>query len=76
MKLGRNLPKVRRALEQAGRSAAAWLVERGTMPGEKIMKLSDAAEIDLPYFSILLVHGQGRRPERQEEGRRPERQDG
>ncbi|KAF0227340.1 MAG: precorrin-2/cobalt-factor-2 [Beijerinckiaceae bacterium] len=66
MKLGRNLPRVRRALELAGRSDAAWLVERGTMPGEKIVKLSEAGAIELPYFSILLVHGQGRRPERSE----------
>jgi precorrin-2/cobalt-factor-2 C20-methyltransferase len=75
MKLGRNLPKVRRALDQAGRGAAAWLVERGTMPGEKIVKLSDAGEIDPPYFSILLVHGHGRRPKRAALVRRSQRTD-
>lgn len=63
MKLGRNLAKVRRALEAVGRAEDAWIVERGTMPGERILKLSEAGEIELPYFSLLLVHGQGRRPE-------------
>ena len=62
MKLGRNLARVRRALEAAGRSDDAWIVERGTMPGEKIMKLSEAGDIELPYFSLLLVQGRGRRP--------------
>ncbi len=63
MKLGRNLAKVRRALAAAGRADEAWIVERGTMPGERILKLSETGEIELPYFSLLLVHGHGRRPE-------------
>ncbi|MDX2289138.1 MAG: precorrin-2 C(20)-methyltransferase [Hyphomicrobiaceae bacterium] len=63
MKTGRNLPKVRRALEQAGRLGEAWLVERGTMPGERIVKLADVASADCPYFAIVLVPGNGRRPE-------------
>lgn len=63
MKLGRNLPRVRRALAAAGRLADAWLVERGTMPGQRIARLADAAPEDCPYFAIVLVHGQGRRPE-------------
>ena len=66
MKLGRNLAKVRRALHAAGRVEEAWIVERGTMPGERILKLSEAGEMELPYFSLLLVHGQGRRPWREE----------
>jgi precorrin-2/cobalt-factor-2 C20-methyltransferase len=65
MKLGRHLAKVRRALDAAGRAEEAWLVERGTMPGEKIVKLSEAGEIEPPYFSLLLVHGRGRRPRRE-----------
>ncbi len=63
MKTGRNLPKVRRALETAGRLQDAWLVERGTMPGERVMRLSQVDGTDCPYFAIVLVHGQGRRPE-------------
>lgn len=63
MKTGRNLPRVKRALEAAGRLEEAWLVEKGTMPGERIAKLADVADDDCPYFAIVLVHGQGRRPE-------------
>ena len=63
MKTGRNLPTVKRALTAAGRLNDAWLVEKGTMPGERIAKLADVAEDDCPYFAIVLVHGQGRRPE-------------
>jgi len=63
MKTGRNLPKVRRALDKAGRLDAAWLVERGTMPNQRVMKLADLQDNDTPYFAIVLVHGHGRRPE-------------
>ncbi len=61
MKIGRNLDKLKRALNCAGRMNDAWLVERGTMEGQSVQKLSDAPE-KVPYFSIVLVHGQGRRP--------------
>ena len=63
MKTGRNLPRVRRALERAGRLADAWLVERGTMPTQRIARLVDVDAADCPYFAIVLVHGHGRRPE-------------
>jgi precorrin-2/cobalt-factor-2 C20-methyltransferase len=63
MKTGRNLPKIRRALAAAGRLDAAWLVEAGTMPRQKLARLSDVDGADCPYFAIVLVHGQGRRPE-------------
>lgn len=61
MKIGRNLPKLRRALETAGRLDDAWLVERGTMPGQTVQKLVEF-QGDAPYFAIALIHGQGRRP--------------
>ena len=63
MKTGRNLPKVRRALERAGRLGDAWLVERGTMPGQRVLRLAEVDGTDCPYFAIVLVHGHGRRPE-------------
>ncbi|MBM9400117.1 precorrin-2 C(20)-methyltransferase [Gluconacetobacter azotocaptans] len=63
MKTGRNLPKVRRALAATGRLEEAWLVERGTMPGQRVVRLAEAGDNDCPYFAIVLVHGQGRRPE-------------
>jgi precorrin-2/cobalt-factor-2 C20-methyltransferase len=62
MKTGRNLPKVRRALAAAGRLDEAWLVERGTMPGQRVARLAETEIDDCPYFAIVLVHGQGRRP--------------
>lgn len=62
MKTGRNLPRVRRALEQAGRLDDAWLVERGTMPNQRIARLAEVDATDCPYFAIVLVHGHGRRP--------------
>ncbi len=63
MKTGRNLPRVRRALERAGRLDEAMLVERGTMPGQRIMPLAQVGVADCPYFAIVLVPGHGRRPE-------------
>lgn len=62
MKTGRNLPRVRRALAAAGRLDDAWLVERGTMPNQRIARLADVDATDCPYFAIVLVHGHGRRP--------------
>ncbi|MDP5306937.1 precorrin-2 C(20)-methyltransferase [Paracoccus spongiarum] len=62
MKTGRNLPKVRRALAAAGRLDDAWLIERGTMPGERVARLAEIGDDDCPYFAIVMVHGQGRRP--------------
>ena len=63
MKTGRNLPKIRSALDASGRLEAAWLVEAGTMPNQRIQKLTEANIEECPYFAIVLVHGQGRRPE-------------
>ena len=61
MKIGRNLPKLRRAVASAGREDAAWLVEHAAMPGQRVTRLIEATSVT-PYFSILLIHGQGRRP--------------
>jgi precorrin-2/cobalt-factor-2 C20-methyltransferase len=61
MKIGRNLPKLRRAVEAAGKQDCAWLVEYATMADQKITPLAQAQAVT-GYFSILLVHGQGRRP--------------
>lgn len=61
MKIGRNLPRLRRALATAGRLGQAWLVIEAAMAGQQVMPLSDAPET-IPYFSIVVIHGQGRRP--------------
>jgi precorrin-2/cobalt-factor-2 C20-methyltransferase len=61
MKTGRNIEKIRRALQAAGRLDEAWLIERGTMPGERVARLADIDTSDCPYFAIVLVHGRGGR---------------
>ncbi len=61
MKTGRNLAKIRRALERADRLDEAWLIERGTMPGERVARLAEVDASDCPYFAIVLVHGRGGR---------------
>jgi len=62
MKLGRNLPKVRRALERAGRLDRAIYVERGTMADAVMLPLAAKAGDDAPYFAMVLVPGWEERP--------------
>jgi precorrin-2/cobalt-factor-2 C20-methyltransferase len=57
MKLGRNLPKVRRALDRAGRLGRAIYVERGTMADAVMMPLAAKLDDDAPYFAVVLVPG-------------------
>lgn len=61
MKVGRNLAKVRRAVEQAGCLERAIYIERGTMDGERIAPLAGIGDESGPYFAMVLVPGQGRR---------------
>ena len=61
MKVGNNLAKIRRAVKAAGLMSRAIYVERGTMQDEKIMPLSEGPEAGGPYFSMVLIPGQGRR---------------
>ncbi|MGQ3671476.1 precorrin-2 C(20)-methyltransferase [Xanthobacter sp. TB0136] len=62
MKMGRHLPKVRRALRQAGLEKRAIYAERVSMAGEKLMPLQDKVSDEAPYFSMIIVPGEGRRP--------------
>jgi precorrin-2/cobalt-factor-2 C20-methyltransferase len=55
MKLGRNLPKVRRSLIESNRLGNAIYVERGTMHNERMMPLADKSDDSAPYFAIVLV---------------------
>ncbi|MCR6501632.1 precorrin-2 C(20)-methyltransferase [Shinella sp. CPCC 101442] len=57
MKVGRNLPKIRRALSMAGRLGEAVYVERGTTAASKSMRLSEKLDDTAPYFSLVLVPG-------------------
>ena len=56
------LRALHRALRRAGRFDAAWLVEFASMPGQSVQRLAEAEDRVTPYFSIIVVHGQGRRP--------------
>nr|WP_281416952.1 precorrin-2 C(20)-methyltransferase [Ancylobacter lacus] len=61
MKVGRNLPKIRRALAAAGRLPRALYVERGTMADSRAVPLAARGEEPAPYFAIVLVPGWGGR---------------
>jgi precorrin-2/cobalt-factor-2 C20-methyltransferase len=60
MKVGRNLPKVKRAVASAGLLARALYVERGTMEDQRIVPLAECDQERGPYFSMVLIPGQGR----------------
>ncbi|WP_297107117.1 precorrin-2 C(20)-methyltransferase [uncultured Devosia sp.] len=62
MKLGRNLPKVRAALADAGRLHQAVYVERGTTASGRSIPLTDKSDDVAPYFSLVLVPGWSTRP--------------
>lgn len=60
MKLGQNLPKVRRAVQAAGLADRAWYVERATMADQRVVPFADAPET-APYFSQIVIPGEGKR---------------
>jgi len=62
MKVGSHFAKIRTALRASGPYERASDDERGTMAGEKVMLLKDKLDDVAPYFAIILVSGQGRRP--------------
>jgi len=62
MKVGRHLPKLRRALDRSGRLPRAIYVERGTMADAKMIPLSAKPDDDAPYFAVVLVPGWAGRP--------------
>jgi precorrin-2/cobalt-factor-2 C20-methyltransferase len=60
MKVGRNLAKVRRAVDTAGLLSRAVYVERGTMQEERILPLAECGEPAGAYFAMVLIPGRGR----------------
>lgn len=62
MKVGRNLPKIRRAIAAVGRLDSAVYVERGTMVNGLSMRLADKPDDVAPYFALVLVPGWSTRP--------------
>jgi precorrin-2/cobalt-factor-2 C20-methyltransferase len=61
IKLGRNLGKVRRALDKAKRLEHAIYVERGTMRNSVVMQLTAKQDEEAPYLAVVLVPGWGAR---------------
>jgi precorrin-2/cobalt-factor-2 C20-methyltransferase len=57
MKVGRNMPKIRRVLLLSGKAERAVYVERGTQAGQRLAMLSELGEQTAPYFSMVLVPG-------------------
>jgi precorrin-2/cobalt-factor-2 C20-methyltransferase len=62
IKVGRHLPKLRRALATSGRMARAIYVERGTTPDARMMPLAAKLDDEAPYFAVVLVPGWEQRP--------------
>src|SRR5690606_21565742 len=62
MKVGRNLPKIRQALEAAGKMGRAIYVERGTMADAVVTPLATRDDSPAPYFPQILVPGWKSRP--------------
>ena len=62
MKIGRNMPKIKKVLERTGRFYDAFIVEYAAMDKQTVQRLSDYNTENAPYFSIIILHGQGRRP--------------
>jgi len=62
MKVGRHMPKLRRALDRSGRLPRALYVERGTMADAKVIPLAAKIDDDAPYFAVVLVPGWVERP--------------
>jgi len=62
MKVGRNLPKIRKALAATGLLDRAIYVERGTMANTQSVRLAERGDDEAPYFSIVLVPGWAGKP--------------
>jgi precorrin-2/cobalt-factor-2 C20-methyltransferase len=62
MKVGRHLPKLRRALTCSGRLERAIYVERGTMADAKVIPLAAKTDDEAAYFAVVLVPGWEQRP--------------
>lgn len=57
LKVGRNLPRIRRALEAAGCLDRALYVERATHADGHVEPLAGRDDRPAPYFSLILVPG-------------------
>lgn len=61
MKLGKGFAKARLAIEVAGLLDRATYIEYGTMEAEKILPLAQKTDGKAPYFSLIIIAGNGRK---------------
>jgi precorrin-2 C20-methyltransferase / precorrin-3B C17-methyltransferase len=61
LKLGRTFDRVRAALDDTGLLARARYVERAGTPDQRVEPLADVDPASVPYMSLALVPGRGRR---------------
>jgi precorrin-2/cobalt-factor-2 C20-methyltransferase len=57
MKVGARLVDIRSAAAAAGVDGDAVYVERASCADERVLPLAETAEVDAPYFSVVLVPG-------------------
>ena len=62
MKIGKNFEKIRKILIDLSLFKKAILIENASMLNQNVKMLADVRKKSLPYFSIIIVHGNGRRP--------------
>ncbi len=62
MKIGSHFDAVKSCLKQAGLTERAYLVCYAAMAEQTVCRLADYPKDTVPYFSIIILHGQGRRP--------------
>ena len=71
MKLGRTFPAVREALVQSGKLESAIYVERASTERQTVVPVAEVDPAAVPYFSIIVVPGEGRRGGDLPTGRQP-----
>ncbi len=59
MKVGRHLPAIREAAEQAGVADRAVYVERASCHEQRVLPLRETEDVKAPYFSLVLIPGTG-----------------
>lgn len=59
IKIGRHYPKLAKVLDRLGLTNKARYIERVGMDGERSLALGRIDADQVPYFSMVLVHGRG-----------------
>lgn len=61
MKVGSNLPRIRRIAQELGIAERAWYVEKASFPEQRVVPLAELGDAAAPYFSMVLIPGSGER---------------